>query len=88
MITLRYFILQSLNTGGNLSPSRTPPLPSPTGSSSNFTATEKQGNSQDSSSAPQKDAFSGINLDNINISSDLASVLSALKNQNAASNNR
>ncbi|KAG0703191.1 Protein suppressor of sable [Chionoecetes opilio] len=78
----------SLNITRNLSPSRTPPLPSPPGSSSNITTTEKQEDSPESSAAPQKGAFGGINLDNINISSDLASVLSALKNQNASSNNR
>lgn len=83
-----YFDSQSLNTGGNLSPSRTPPLPSPTGSSNNFATIEKQESSPVSSTAAQKGAFAGINLDNINISSDLASVLSALKNQNASSNNR
>ncbi|XP_042213829.1 protein suppressor of sable-like isoform X1 [Homarus americanus] len=79
----------------NLSPSRTPPLPIQAAttppSTSSLTSSGRQGNSPSgtpSTTPPQKGAFSGINLDNINISSDLASVLSALKNQNAASTNR
>lgn len=82
----------NLSRPENLSPSRTPPMPSraSTTSSSNFTS-GRQGNSPvgtPSSTPPQKGAFPSINLDSINISSDLASVLSALKNQNAASTNR
>lgn len=70
---------------GRISPSRTPPMPSHSSGDSTLTIS---GGGIPPSSPPQKGAFPGINLDSINISSDLASVLSALKNQNAASNNR
>ncbi|XP_045605880.2 protein suppressor of sable isoform X1 [Procambarus clarkii] len=84
----------SSHPASNLSPSRTPPLPCqvsatpPSGRS--FTSSGRQGNSPGtpSTTPPHKGAFPAINLDSINISSDLASVLSALKNQNAASTNR
>ncbi|KAK3890450.1 hypothetical protein Pcinc_005607 [Petrolisthes cinctipes] len=78
---------------GRMSPSRTPPMPSHSSGDSTLTPSGHltgggQGGGIPPSTPPQKGSFPGINLDSINISSDLASVLSALKNQNAASNNR
>ncbi|XP_063603915.1 zinc finger CCCH domain-containing protein 4-like [Penaeus indicus] len=84
----------AMQSSNNLSPSRTPPLPHQTSATSpshgGMTPPGRPGSSPGSSasSTTPKTPFSNINLANINISSDLASVLSALKSQNAASTNR
>lgn len=84
----------AMQSSSNLSPSRTPPLPHHTSATSpshgGMTPPGRPGSSPGSSasSTTPKTPFSNINLANINISSDLASVLSALKSQNAASTNR
>ncbi|KAK8739950.1 hypothetical protein OTU49_003281 [Cherax quadricarinatus] len=87
---------QGSHAVSNLSPSRTPPLPpqawTTPASGSSFTSSSRQGNSPPgtpSTTPPHKPVFPTINLDSINISSDLKQHRKARpRSKNAISSSR